>query len=40
MVLLGYALLLTAYGLMGGGFQLNRMNMLVFAGMLGMVAFT
>jgi uncharacterized RDD family membrane protein YckC len=40
MILIGYGILLTAYGLMGGGFQLNRVNMTVFAGMLGMVAFT
>ncbi|MGP8245725.1 MAG: RDD family protein [Bryobacteraceae bacterium] len=40
MVLIGYGLLLTVYGLMGGGFQLDRVNVLVFAGMLGMVAFT
>ncbi len=40
MVLLGYALLLTAYGLLGGGFQINRLNTTVFAGMLGVVAFT
>ena len=40
LVLVGYGLLLTAYGLMGGGFQMNRTNLLVFAGMFSMVAFT
>jgi uncharacterized RDD family membrane protein YckC len=40
MVLVGYAFLLTAYSLMGGGFEFNRTSVLMFGGMLGIVAFT
>jgi uncharacterized RDD family membrane protein YckC len=40
MIFIGYGMLLAVYRLLGGGFPLSRASMLMFAGMLGMVAFT
>jgi uncharacterized RDD family membrane protein YckC len=40
MVLIGYGLFLAAFALLGGDFELNRVNVMVFAAMLPLIGFT